>query len=176
MAPDDTIAITIAEETPLSDDMRALIAELNAAMDEMEPETPEDFNFRLSVEEMAGPETTVFVARRDDRAIGCCALRRHDGGLAEVKRMYVRPAARGLSVGARLLSALEAKAAGEGISRLALETGHAFHAAHRVYERAGFERCAAFADYPDSPFAFFYDKALGWASAARADISTEARP
>jgi putative acetyltransferase len=154
------MAVTIAVETPLQDEMRRLVAALNDAITAQSPETPEEFNFRMTVEEMAGPETTVFVARRAGEAVGCGALLRHPGGYGEVKRMYVRPDAQGLGIGGMILSAIEAQAKAEGLMRLALETGPGYAPARRVYERAGFVPCGAFADYPDSPHSIFYEKPL----------------
>lgn len=154
------MAIGIAVETPLQDDMRALIVELNDAMNAQEPDTPEEFKFRMTVEEMAGPETTVWIARLDGEAVGCGALLRHGEGYGEVKRMYVRPGMQGKGIAGLILAAIEHKASAEGLSRLALETGVPYLAARRVYERAGFAECGPFADYPDNPYSVFYEKAL----------------
>lgn len=154
------MAISIAVETPLQDEVRALIADLNDAMNAQEPDTPEEFKFRMTAEEMAGPETTLWVARREGRAVGIGALLRHPGGLGEVKRMYVRPDQQGQGVAGRIIEAIEEQAAAEGLERLALETGVPYLAARRVYERAGFVACGAFADYPDNPYSVFYEKTL----------------
>lgn len=160
-----TLDVEIAEETPLQDDVRRLIVELNGAIAEQEPETPPEFQFQMTAEDMARPDTTVWVVRRAGEALGCCALRRIGNGVGEVKRMYLRPAARGLGLADRMLATIEARAVGDGLETLALETGILFHAAHRVYERAGFERTGAFADYPDSGYAAFYAKTIRPAAA-----------
>ena len=47
---------------PLQDDVRGLVAELNATLLEL---TPPEFCFHLTVEQMAEPDTTVFIARDD---------------------------------------------------------------------------------------------------------------
>lgn len=154
------MSVTISQETPLQDDVRAMIAELDAAMREQEPDTPDEFNFPMTAEEMAGPEMTVFVARSGGEALGCCAVREMGEGLAEVKRLYVRTAARGTGLAARLIATVEAHAREAGFSRLALETGLDYHAARKAYERAGFQRCGAFGDYPDNPYCAFYEKLL----------------
>ncbi|RIY03718.1 GNAT family N-acetyltransferase [Aureimonas flava] len=152
--------VDIRVETPLQDDLRALIAELNDAIDAQEPHTPDEFKFRMTAEEMARPDTTTFLVRIDGAAVGCGALRRLDGQLGEVKRMYLRPAARGRGLAARLLQRIEAEALAQGLDELALETGIGFRAARQIYERAGFAPCGAFADYPDSGYAAFYRKTL----------------
>ena len=109
------MAIAIAIETPLQDEVRALIADLNDAMNAQEPDTPEEFKFRMTAEEMAGPETTLWVARREGRAVGIGALLRHPDGLGEVKRMYVRPDQQGQGVAGRIIEAIDADP-GEGFS------------------------------------------------------------
>jgi putative acetyltransferase len=148
------MAVTIAQESPLQDDVRMLIAELNAWLLQY---TPEEHCSHMTVEQMAGDDTTVFVARdAAGSAVGCGALRRHDGGIGEVKRMYTMPAARGQGVGGQILERIEALAREEGLHRLVLETGHTHHAAWRVYERGGFTRCGPVLDYPDTGWSVFY--------------------
>ena len=160
------MAVEIAVETPLQDDVRALLDELNEAMNAQGPDIPDEFKFRMTVEEMAGPETTLWVARRQGEAVGCGALLRHRAGLAEVKRMYVRPGMQGQGIAGRILNAIEDRAAAEGVTRLVLETGAPYFPARRVYERAGFTLCGPFADYPDTPYSVFYEKTPGLQSAA----------
>ncbi len=149
--------IAIAVESPMQDDVRVLIAELNAALLAL---TPAEFCYHMTAEEMAQPDTTVFVARAGAAAVACGALRRHPGGIGEVKRMYTRPDLRGRQIGGRIVTAIETLARGEGLSRLVLETGDRHPAAWRVYERAGFRRCGAVLDYPDTPYSVFYEKRL----------------
>lgn len=154
------MAATIAIETPLQDEVRTLIAALNA---HLTPLSPEEFQFKMTVEQMAEDHTTVFIARMPDgRAVGCGALRVHDAGLAEVKRMFTDPAVRGQRIGVLLLSAIETAAREKGIRTLMLETGtgEGFSAAVRLYERGGFTPRGPFLDYPDSPYSAFYEKAL----------------
>jgi putative acetyltransferase len=151
------MAIEIAVETPLQDDVRALIAELNATLLEL---TPPEFCFHMTVEQMAKPDTTVFIARDDGMAVGCGALKRHASGIGEVKRMYTRPSHRGLKIGAEIVRRIETLARQEGLTRLVLETGDRHPAAWTVYERAGFTRCGRVLDYPDSNWSVFYEKAL----------------
>jgi putative acetyltransferase len=86
-------------------------------------------------------------------------------GFAEVKRMYVRPTARGCGAARAILSRLEDEARARNIRRLVLETGDIRHAAMRLYERAGFTRCAAFGAYATMPLraverSVFYEKQI----------------
>ena len=149
--------VTIAVESPLQDEVRTLIAELNAYLLTI---TPPEFCSHMTVEQMADADTTVFVARDDGRAVACGALRRHEAGVGEVKRMYTLPSHQGQGIGGRILALVEDLARAEGFTRLVLETGHRHEAAWRVYERGGFTRCGPVLDYPPSGYSVFYEKPL----------------
>lgn len=154
------MSVSVAVETPLQDDVRRFVAELNAYL---QPLSPPEFQFQMNVEQMAGADTVVFVARNEaGEAVGMGALRVHDANLAEVKRMYTLPQVRGQRVGRMLLDAIERMAVEKGLSTLKLETGDAdgFAPAWRLYERHGFVRCGAFLDYPDSKYSAFFEKSL----------------
>lgn len=152
-----TMDIAISVETPLQDEVRTLVAELNAVLLEL---TPPEHCHHLTVEQMVDDGTTVFIARDDGRAVACGALKRHAGGIGEVKRMYTRPSHRGQKIGERIVARIEALARSEGLNRLVLETGDRHHAAWKVYENAGFVRCGAVLDYPDVKWSVFYEKML----------------
>jgi putative acetyltransferase len=151
------MAIAIGIETPLQDDVRVLVAELNATLHAL---TPLEFCHHMTVEQMADDATTVFVARDGGQAVACGALKRHAGGIGEVKRMYTRPSHRGHRIGARIVERIEAVARAEGVARLVLETGDRHPAAWTVYERAGFTRCGPVLEYPESAYSVFYEKPL----------------
>lgn len=74
----------------------------------------------------------------DGALVGMGALRRFGDGVAEVKRMYVRPEHRGRRLGATLLAQLVQDARALGYAELRLDTGPFMGAAHRTYESAGF--------------------------------------
>ena len=153
------MSFTIAVETPLQDDVRALVAALNQWALE---QTPREFCHHMTVEQMAAPDTTLFVARQSGEAIGMGALRRHADAVGEVKRMYTRPEARGLGVGKGMVAEIIKLARAEGYRRLVLETGavEGFASAWRIYEGHGFRRCGAVLDYADSDHNIFYAKDL----------------
>ncbi len=154
------MTISIAVETPLQDDVRELVGLLN---DHLLPLSPLEFQFKMTVEQMAGADTTVFVARDEaGRAVGIGALKMAADGEAEVKRMFTRPEVRGQRVGSVLLQAITDLAERNGVRTLLLETGEGpgFEGAWRLYERSGFTQRGAFFDYPDSQWSRFYEKAL----------------
>jgi putative acetyltransferase len=147
----------ITTETPLQDEVRTLVAELNAVLLEL---TPPEHCHHLTVEQMADADTTVFIARDGGAAVACGALKRHEGGIGEVKRMYTRPSHRGQRIGEQIVARIEAMARAEGLKRLVLETGDRHYAAWKVYERSGFTRCGPVLDYADVKWSVFYDKPL----------------
>jgi putative acetyltransferase len=154
------MAVSIAIETPLQDDVRGLIDKLNAYL---LPLSPPEFQFKLTVEQMAGADTSVFIARDEDgRAIGCGALKVHSAELGEVKRMFTDPQVRGKRIGSALLEAIVGLAEDRGLAVLMLETGAAadMPEAHRLYTRSGFVSRGPFLDYPDSQWSAFFEKPL----------------
>lgn len=62
-----------------------------------------------------------------------------------------------------LLDAITELARQKGVAHLVLETGdvEGFEPAHRLYSKAGFTRCGAFLDYPESKYSAFFEKWLG---------------
>jgi DNA-binding MarR family transcriptional regulator/GNAT superfamily N-acetyltransferase len=100
----------------------------------------------------AGPELTppaglLLVATLHSGPVGCAAIKFRDGGaLAEIKRMWVAPAARGLGLGRRLLGELEAHAAARGTGTLRLETNRTLTEAISLYRTAGYREVARFND------------------------------
>jgi putative acetyltransferase len=151
------LAVTIDVESPLTDEVRTLIAELNTVLLAL---SPPEACYNLTVEEMADPTVTVWVARDGDAAIGCGALKRHSDTVGEVKRMFTRPAWQGQGVGRHVLDKILETAEREELKTLVLETGDQHPAAWAIYEKAGFTRCGPVLDYPDSPYSIFYQKQL----------------
>ena len=154
------MAVTIAIETPLQDDVRGLVAKLN---DHLLPLSPIEFQFKMTVEQMAEAHTTLFVARDDDgRAVGIGALKVHSAELGEVKRMFTDPQVRGQRIGSALLQAIVNLAHEKGLPTLMLETGTGpgMAEAHRLYTRSGFVTRGPFLDYPDSEWSAFFELPL----------------
>jgi GNAT superfamily N-acetyltransferase len=94
----------------------------------------------------APPRGRLLVAWEDEQAVGCVALRPHTGEACEMKRMYVRPEARGRAIGRALTERIIAEARTIGYSRMLLDTLPFMTAAIRLYESLGFVRRAAYND------------------------------
>ena len=141
------MAITLTTETPLQEEVRELVAELNEHLLTL---SPPEYCFHLTVEQMAEPGVTVWIARDGGKAVACGALKRHSDRIGEVKRMYTRPQWQGKGIGRRVLGEIVSAAIDDGLEELVLETGDRHHAAWAIYEKAGFNRCGPVLDSPDS--------------------------
>jgi GNAT superfamily N-acetyltransferase len=136
-----------------------LIGELNEELSARYPEEGAN-HFRLDAGEVAPGCGAFFIAYVDGEAMGCGAVRRIEDGVAEIKRMYVRPAARGRGVGRAVLETLEAAARELGTGRLVIETGERQQEALALYRLSGFEEIPCFGEYVDSPLSLCMAKDL----------------
>ena len=84
------------------------------------------------------PHALVLLAESGARAVAVGALRRHVGGVAEVKRMYVRPEARREGIGAAMLDRLLEEAGAMDVETLRLDTCRFMTGAQRLYRSRGF--------------------------------------
>lgn len=150
------IIITIAD--PAHPPVRALVEELDAYL---VPLYPAESNHLLDIETLRQPEMRFFAAFRKAEvlAIGGCWLH---GGYAEMKRIYVTPAARGLGLAKQIMNRVEAEAIAMGHTLARLETGIRQPESLGLYRRLGYSECGAFGDYPtDDPNSVFMEKRLG---------------
>lgn len=140
-------------------DVRELLA-LHFA--EMRADSPPEACHVLPIDQLADPAIRFFSLREHGALLGVGALKTLDPGHGEIKSMRTAQAALGRGVGRALLDRLIAEAVAAGMSRLSLETGNSrlFDAANRLYLAAGFERCTPFGGYCDTPFTYFYTRAI----------------
>jgi DNA-binding MarR family transcriptional regulator/predicted GNAT family acetyltransferase len=88
--------------------------------------------------EVRPPHGVFVVAYLRGTAMGCGALKHHEGGISDIKRMWVHDGARGRGVGRRLLEALERRAVEHGDSVVRLETSALLGEAISLYRSAGY--------------------------------------
>jgi putative acetyltransferase len=148
----------IAFETPDQPDVHTLIAELDAYLYAL---YPAESVYALDIRSLLQANVRFAVARDGSRAaIGCAAvLLTPEYG--EIKRMYVRPAARGTGAAGQLIQLLEQTAASAGCPEMVLEAGPAQPEALAFYTRSGYQQCGPYGDYPDDPHSVFMRKPLG---------------
>jgi putative acetyltransferase len=96
--------------------------------------------FALTGAQITAEDGVFLLARAGSEPVGCGALQRLDAHTGEIRRMYVKPSARGQGLGHRLLAELERYALDRGIRRLILSTGARQPEAIHLYERCGFSR------------------------------------
>jgi N-acetylglutamate synthase-like GNAT family acetyltransferase len=106
-----------------------------------------DDTFEGLVAEIAGKFLTHFdparercwIAELDGERAGCVFLVKHTATVAKLRLLLVEPAARGHSIGTKLVDACIAFAREAGYRKLTLWTQNNLHAARRIYQRAGFQ-------------------------------------
>jgi len=144
-------------ESPRQEDVMQLLAALDAYLESLYP--PES-NHILDVDTLCAPNVRFFVARRRGEAVGCGALRSDSAGYGEVKRMFVRPEARGRKLGRAILMRIEGQASREGLKWVRLETGIHQVEALALYRRVGYAERGPFGEYASDPLSHFMEKKI----------------
>ena len=121
--------------------------------------------FRSELSRLLGSRGRLLVARLGGHPVGVGSLKPIDGTTAELKRMYVRPAAQCLGVGRALLARLLQEARAEGYATVRLETLRIMTAARALYRATGFVETEPFdgsevADTPLEPYIHFMELRL----------------
>ena len=121
------------------------------------PVTPETTS-TVDPGEMNPPDGAYVVVLEDGVPVAGGGVRRLGEDVAEVKRMYTLPDARGRGHGRRLLAELEAAARDLGYARVRLDTAAKMDVARRLYGEAGYEEID---NYNGNSYAVFWgEKAL----------------
>jgi putative acetyltransferase len=149
--------VEIQLETPDQPEVRALLLASDAYMASL---YPAESNHLLDIGALLRPEVRFLVARLQGDAVGCGAVVTSHDDWAELKRMFVSPAARGRNIGRLLLQRLEAIAIEGGIRRLRLETGVKQPEAVGLYRSAGFVEIGPFGAYGPDPLSLFMEKKI----------------
>ena len=139
--------LNITLVTTPDDDLRLLLGELNAELGAL---YSAEQRHGLALEAIFVSHIRFFVARLNGRSVGCGGVALCDD-FAEVKRMYVRPEARGQGVADAIMARLLDETHAAGLSTLRLETGTESFAALAFYRKSGFRDCPAFEPYISLP-------------------------
>ena len=149
--------IRIAVEHPDQAEVAALLEASDAYMASL---YPAESNHMMDIRSLERPEVRFLVARLDGRAVGCGAVVSSGKGWAEIKRMFVAPAARGLKLGRLLLAEIETLASRNGERLLRLEMGAGQPEALALYRSAGFVEIGPFGGYRPDPLSLFMEKRI----------------
>ena len=90
------------------------------------------------------PEGELLVAIEGKNVLGMVAYHRHSNTRCEIKRLYVRPIARGMHLGDALVKEILAHAQKAGYQEIVLDTIVPLKAAISLYKKHGFEECEAY--------------------------------
>jgi putative acetyltransferase len=141
---------------PLDPVVRALIAELDAFHTALYPAESNHFD---PPETLAVARSIFLVVEQGGELVGCGAAK-NCGDWAELKRMYLKPKARGGGIALAMLVKLLDWARAEGLPLARLETGNVSEGALKLYRRAGFKEISAFAPYNPDPLSIFMERPL----------------
>ena len=137
------------EQPPASE----LLAEMAVELNELY-RTPSRLDLPAVLpSDLRAPGGTFLVGWEGQVAVAGGGVRHFDDGVGEIKRMFVRPAARSRGIAGELLTALEDSARSLGYRWVRLDTGPQHAHAEKLYRRAGF---VPVAPYNDNPFASFW--------------------
>ena len=104
----------------------------------------------------AAPRGCLLLATQENVPVGVVALKPLAENTAEIKRLYVDPAARGAGLGRRLVERAIAEARGKGYRQVRLDTHReSMAAAMALYQRLGFAEIAPYGPNPGRAFCFF---------------------
>lgn len=104
----------------------------------------------------AAPGGYLLLARENGVATGIVGLKQLEAGTAEIKRLYVLPAARGSGLGRRLAERALDEARARSYARVRLDTHRpSMAAAVALYRSLGFVEIPAYGPNPGGEFAFF---------------------
>ena len=99
-------------------------------------------------EKYTAPNGELLAAVENGTVLGMAACRRLDAARCEMKRLYVKPEARGMHLGEQLIRNIMEHAAAAGYTEMVLDTIHPLQTAIYLYRKSGFTECEPYYENP----------------------------
>lgn len=140
----------------------ALSTFLEEHLADMAPHSPLESQHALDLSALRQPTVQLWVAWKEQRIAGTCALAVLTPGHEELKSMRTNPDFRGQGIASQLLRHALANARGRKVARISLETGSMefFVPARALYKKHGFDQCRPFGSYIEDPHSHYMTRTL----------------
>lgn len=143
--PQDTLKTTVEFERTHGADPRFI--DIVKELDQNLHSTYNNYGYKYDIDIQVGEVSTVILASIGEIVIGGGCFKPLDDETAEVKRVFVSPYFRGLSVGSGLMEEVICWAQELGFKNLVLETGELQEESIRLFKRQGFSVIENFGSY-----------------------------
>jgi putative acetyltransferase len=149
---------TLIQVNPVeSEDALSLIKALDQELLQMYPDESVHI---LDLSKTNGNNTIFMVGYLDNNPVACGAITTLEPQMGEIKRMFVKPEARGLGLSKQIISRLEQEALEMGFDTIRLEAGAEQTAALELYRKCGYYDIPKFGEYIDDPHSMCMEKRL----------------
>jgi putative acetyltransferase len=138
----------ITQEGPQLETVKKLFAEYQKELDENLCFQSFDKELSNPLVKYGAPKGALYIARIDEKLIGCVALQSLADGSCEMKRLYVQPSYRKYGVGKLLVHTILQKATEIGYIKMKLDTLTKLVPAIKLYETFGFVHTNSYYENP----------------------------
>ncbi len=145
--------------SPLRDDVRALIAQLDQSMADRYPAESNHFD---AIEVLAQSNVHFLGLFEDEFLVAVGAVKKMDDDdiYGEIKRVFVSPNYRGQGLAKTIMDTLESHLMRNDIPLARLETGIFQPEAIGLYEKLGYCHRGPYGVYPSDPMSVFMEKQI----------------
>ena len=138
----------IADGKDYLPEVKELIKEYSTGLDRDLSFQNIDAELKNPAHKYTAPEGELLVALENEEVLGMVAYHRHSDVRCEMKRLYVRPKARGMHLGSTLIKEIICHAKKAGYEEMVLDTIAPLKTAVSLYKKNGFEECEAYYNNP----------------------------
>ena len=102
----------------------------------------------------------VIIAYNQKELVGCASYKKYEQDIAELKRVFVKPAYRGQGIARKMLEELESRVRKQGYKTMILETGDVLVASVNLYRSSGYEIIENYGQYAEMADSICMKKSL----------------